>query len=104
MYKKIFMKILLVLFVPPFLSYIIYLLWKLPFLFVTAIIYFILFLFSIPAGEDALSSLTDYQSKTANPNFKVENKIPQKRLNIIKIISFIVLAMAYMFIYIEKIS
>lgn len=104
MYKKILFKTSLFLVIPPIISYIVYSLWGFPILFVTAILYFLLFLLSIPAGEDVLSTISDYQTKRENHTFKTDNKISQKKVNIVKLIAFLVLSITYMIIYIEKIS
>lgn len=104
MHKKAFLKLLLFLAVPPMISYLIYLLWGFNILLVTAIFYFLLLLFSIPAGEDALSTLSDYEVKRDNPFFKDEKKVTQKKANLFKLIAFLILAIGYMLVYIETLS
>lgn len=81
MYKKRLLKIILTLISPPFISFLIHLLWGFPILLVTSILYFLLFLLNIPVGEDLLSTFIDYQNKKENPYFKVEKLYSPKKLH-----------------------
>lgn len=104
MYKRLILKYFLLLIIPPMTSYIIYLLWELPFFFVTAVLYFVLLLFSIPSEEGTFSTFANYKIKQENPHYKIEHKVSEKKINIIQIIAIGILLIVYMLLYIGKIS
>lgn len=87
--------LLLLMFVPIILGIIAHFVWNTHVSLIAGIIYFILFLFNLPNGS-FMSTNSNYQTKRANPNYKIKKQDirsldKQKLIPILILVSLIIL-------------
>ncbi len=104
MTKRVGIEIILLIGSPLVIAELLLLFFQFPFLVSSAVGYFILVLFHLPANSP-LSASADFETKKVNPHFKASlpTASSMKRLDMLKFVLLILLLIGCLYLYVEKI-
>ncbi|MDT1956865.1 hypothetical protein MX629_00330 [Carnobacterium divergens] len=103
MTKRVGIEIILLIGSPLVIAELLLLFFQFPFLVSSAVGYFILVLFHLPANSP-LSASADFETKKVNPHFKaLPTASSMKRLDMLKFVLLILLLIGCLYLYVEKI-
>lgn len=104
MTKRIGIELILLIGLPLLIAELLLLFFQFPFLVSSAVGYFILVLFHLPANSP-LSASADFETKKVNPHFKASlpTDSTMKLMDMLKFVMLIVLLIGCLYFYVEQI-